>query len=130
MLGRHTGITRPTVLFAVWAIGREIHKVCKIAGTRIALQEVCDTVGAGEVAALGNIAVLHKHGDGFIRDLLFFRADNKEIARAMVSERRNVFLHALAFADVNISLTKAERIEHLNIIKANAAVRVAVFRRL
>ena len=130
MLSRHAGIARPAVLFAVRTIGRKIYKICKVADTGIALQDICDTVGTGEIAAFGNVTVLHEHGDGFVGDLFFFRADDKEIACAMVSERRNVFLHALTFADVNISLTKAERIEHLNIIKANAAVRVAVFRRL
>lgn len=69
-------------------------------------------------------------GDGLVGDLLFFRTDDKEIACAVVGERRDIFLHALAFADIHISLAEAERIEHLNVLKANAAVRVTVFRGL
>ena len=130
MLGRYRRVARPTVFFAVRTVGWKVYEIGKVAGTGAFLQSVCDRIGAGEGAAFSDIAVLYKHGDGILRNLRFVCADDKKVTCAVIGERRNIFLDVFALTDVDIPLAEAVRIEHGDAFKVNAAVLVAVFRRL
>ena len=86
MLGRYRRVARPAVFFAVRTVGRDMHKIGKVAGTCAFLQSVCNRIGAGKRAAFAHVAVLHKHGDGVFGNLLFVRTDDKKVTCAVIGE--------------------------------------------
>ena len=130
MFCRYCRVACPSVFLTVRTVGRNMHKIGKVADTGAFLQSVCNRVGTEKRTALANVTVLHKHCDSIFRNLFLICANNKKVTCAVIRERRDVFLDTLSFAYIDIPLAKAVRIEHSDAFKVDTAVLVAVFCRL